>query len=56
MLKSMGYVQIHKYELFVHICRSNSELRYIKLKAKLNVCRVKVKTRTEHQNIRNSAS
>lgn len=53
----MGYVPIHKYELFANTSADlTSELRHIKWKTKLNVCRVKVKTRTEHQNIRSSAS
>ena len=41
---------VPKYELSVHICTPGSEWSYVKLKAKQNAWRMKVKTRTEHCN------
>jgi hypothetical protein len=43
MVNSM-MTALHECEnIYTHICRSNLELRYVKLKAKLNAARIKVK-------------
>lgn len=50
MLNSMINVQyINMYYLYTS-ANLTLELRYIKLKAKLNALRIKVKTKTEHCN------